>query len=162
MNSRLRNYTLQHGVVLLLALGSACGGAGMDAEGDGSDAFRITLERGGGFTGLYTGYDLHSGGRIERWEQLPGGVVEVEWSDSVAAARVRALGRRLREAGADWQSEREGNMTSRVILVVGDSTSTWAWEGTGDPPAPRAFADWYRDTRELCRSVGERRGEAER
>lgn len=120
--------------------------------------FRITLERGGGFTGLYTGYHLHSAGRIERWEQLPGGIVEVEWSDSVAATRVRELGRRLRQAGADWQSEREGNMTSRVILVEGDSTSTWAWEGTGDPPATRAFADWYRDARELCRTVGERRG----
>lgn len=127
----------------------ACGGRASDP------GFRITLEQGGGFTGLYAGYHLYADGRVESWRELPGGIPERDWSDSLAPAPILELGRRLQTAGSTWRSDASGNMTSRVHFDSGDSTRTWSWAGTGPPPAPAAFAGWYRDARALCRTVAD-------
>lgn len=129
----------------LLAWG--CGGDHAAATG----SFRLTLAQGGGFTGLYTGYHLHADGRIERWQQLPGGIESVTWQAVADEAEVRQAAAQLRSAAGDWRGDGGGNVTCTATLVQGDSTSHWSWPGP-EPPAgaPPAFRDWLRRTRALC------------
>jgi hypothetical protein len=142
---------------LVLLLGAGCG-AVPDPQPTEDPVFRITLEKGGGFTGLYSGYTLHSDGRLERWHQRSGGLVEIAWSQAVARDRIRALGQRLPTAGGTWTTDRVGNMTSRVHLTIGDSVTTWSWPGAGAPTeAPADFVSWHTEALALCREASDRR-----
>lgn len=140
---------------IVFALLLACGDPGQGDEAAAATS-RITLAQGGGFTGLYKGYHIHADGRVERWQQLPGGIESVMWTGHARQAEVRAAAAQLRPAAGGWRSDGSGNTTGSVTFVQGDSTFRWSWPGFEAPPdAPAEFRDWLRRTRALCERAAE-------
>ena len=127
------------GAILLLVALVSCGQSQQAAKPD----FRGTLSRGGGFTGITTGYHLTADGTLTAWRRSPGQDEQVEWSTLRPAADARSLAEALHTATRGWHCEEAGNMTTRLRFRLGDSVRTWTWSGTSPPTnTPEGVTEW--------------------
>ena len=109
--------------------------------------FQITLSRGGGFTGVVSGYHLHEGGGIEAWSRMPGKGDSVLWSTTVPADSIDYLRDGLERSGAlTTIYRRSGNMTTSVAYTTQDTSFSWSWGSS----APKNLKDWYQQTQRFC------------
>ena len=105
--------------------------------------FRITLSRGGGFTGMVTGYHLQSDGTMTAWRRALAQPEQVDWTHKLTVADVSRWAQDLHGAVQGWESQETGNMTTSLEFVRNDSVRTWTWAGTGAPAmAPKAIGEW--------------------
>lgn len=113
------------------------------------DNYKITLSSGGGFTGLYSGYNLHGDGRVESWQRPLGKGDSLLWQRSLDATTVERLREKLLASGAlTKRYDMAGNMTAVVVYETADTTYRWSWNQSGK--APHELAAWYKEVRALC------------
>ena len=91
---------------------------------------------------MTTGYHLLSDGTLTAWRQALGEAERTQWSAPHTVADVRRQADDLQQAVPGWHIQETGNMTTRLVLVRGDSLWTWTWAGTSNPPdAPEAVVE---------------------
>ena len=129
----------------LLALVSSC--ASQDTR-----SFSISISSGGGFSGLVRGYRLQSDGEVVAFERRTAKDEAIRWTRSIDAGTVRSFAEKLLATGLLEQGAREyGNITSRIVYQMSDSTYVWTWSGS--EPKPSAAAAWYRDVMRFCSAL---------
>ena len=107
--------------------------------------YRISLGRGGGFTGGEQGCDLWPQGRVRTWRKRGQGRTDSLWSSAIDPRAVVQLRRELDTLGAlDRLIRKPGNMSYRVHLISPDTTHYWTWAEEG------LLTDWYRRAQALC------------
>lgn len=117
--------------------------------------FTLSIATGGGFTGLVSGYTLHSDGRVTHWQRYPAGKDTMLWSTHADSTHIAQLRQMLLDAGMTQETIRgSGNITTTVSYTTADSTYTWSWSGTGpESDLPPEVARWYRRVERFCDQV---------
>jgi len=92
--------------------------------------FRITLSRGGGFTGMTTGCHLQSDGTLTAWRWPLAKAEQIDWSHKHPTDVVRRWAEDLEGAVRGWECAETGNMTTRLEFAKNDSVWTWTWAGS--------------------------------
>ena len=152
--------TLQNNLLflfLLMALFTVCKKESVRKETEVSqkEAFKITIASGGGFTGLYKGYTLHSEGQVMHWQRFAAGRDSTIWAAQGAANKILNFKLQLEKSGAPRQTIQEtGNMTTTVTLTLQDTSYTWSWPGTGvNDNTPDIFKEWYLLVEKYCKNL---------
>ena len=119
------------------------------------ESFKITIASGGGFTGLYKGYALHSDGQVVHWQRFGAGQDSTLWTISGTADQILDFKQRLEESGVLSQTfQKTGNMTTVVTLELPDTSYTWLWPGTGvGQKTPDIFKEWYPLDEKYCKTL---------
>ena len=116
--------------------------------------FRITLSRGGGFTGMTTGYHLQSDGTLTAWRRPLAKQEQIDWSYKHPTDLVRRWAEDLQGAVRGWESAETGNMTTRLEFAREDSVWTWTWAGTAPPEtSPKAVGEWLQAFDQITREA---------
>jgi hypothetical protein len=115
--------------------------------------FTLTLSSGGGFAGLYQGFTLTSAGEVRAWERRPGAAESPVWKAQGNPDSILAFARDLdKSLGVDLHGT--GNMTTRILYALPDSTYQWSISGAGpSPDAPEPFRTWYARAEGYCRGL---------
>lgn len=119
------------------------------------EVFEITIASGGGFTGLYKGYTLHSDGQVVHWQRFGAGQDSVLWAAQDNPEQIHTFIKQLEESGLLKKTFQEtGNMTSMVTLELPDTSHTWSWPGTGvNDSTPDVFKEWYPLVESYCKNL---------
>ena len=119
------------------------------------ESFKITIASGGGFTGLYKGYTLHSDGQVVHWQRFGAGQDSVLWTAKGNAEQIDNFKKKLEESGALSQPFQEtGNMTTTVTLALPDTSYTWSWPGTGvNDNTPDVLKELYPLVEKYCKNL---------
>jgi len=130
----------------------ACSNTGnkeLESAAENASRFKMTLGAGGGFTGLYKGYNLYEDGRVEAWQQRSGRGDSLLWQSVIGAAAVEGIREGLLESGAlSKRYDTAGNMTAVVTFDTADTTYRWSWDKTRQGPIE--LDAWYEETRAFC------------
>jgi len=107
--------------------------------------FKISLSRGGGFTGLKSGYTLFSEGRINHWKQLNRVKDTVYSSQQIDSSKIIWFQEELERTGIFGKTySGTGNITSYLKYETNDTTYLWSWQGAGiSGNIPNELIDWY-------------------
>ncbi|NKB65452.1 MAG: hypothetical protein GKR89_00185 [Candidatus Latescibacteria bacterium] len=128
-----------------LLLCSCMGTKDMDPEAQAQNHptdYRLSLARGGGFSGGERGCDLWPQGRARVWRKRgPTSPADSLQSSAVAPSAVDQL---YRELVALPPVIAPGNLSYRVRLISPDTTQYWTWTEEGP------LTDWYRRAQALC------------
>lgn len=128
-----------------LLLCSCIGAKNMDEDTGNQNHpadYRISLARGGGFTGGERGCDLSPQGRARVWRKHgPVDAADSLWSSVVDPRTVDQLHRELVSFPTLIAP---GNLSYRVHLISPDTTQYWTWTEEG------SLTDWYRRAQALC------------
>ena len=112
--------------------------------------FEISISTGGGFTGLYQGFTLHSDGKIEQWQQDRAGKVKILKSRQGDAKEFVKFRKELeRDDIFKLKLTQTGNMTTKIVYQKGDSTFVWIWQAGGE--IPPQMQKWYDSIRIFCK-----------
>ncbi len=112
--------------------------------------FQISIATGGGFTGLYQGFTLHSDGKIEQWQQDRAGEVKILKSIQGDAKEFVKFRKELeRDDIFKIKLTQTGNMTSKIVYQKGDSTFVWTWQAGGE--IPPQMQKWYDSIKIFCK-----------
>ena len=115
--------------------------------------FTLTLSSGGGFSGLTQGYTLTPAGEAKAWQKRPGAPESVTWSKQIPPDSIVAFAIAL-EAYLGVELKETGNMTTRILYALPDSTYRWSISGAGaSPDAPEPFRTWYARAEAYCRGL---------
>ena len=142
VGSRIRIQQLLTTTLFLLA---ACEPQVRD-ESAAADSFYLSVSRGGGITGMVTGCDFNSAGRVRKWRASASGATD---SLITGMLPVTSIQERLPELTALPSPDRSGNLTYRVVLTRPDETRVWTW-ATNHP-----LTEWYRVTRKMCATAAQ-------
>ncbi len=115
--------------------------------------FQMSLMRGGGFTGLYSGYCLYESGRVDYVRQFPGRAYKdsIMWTAQADPARVASFRDALMASGVFKQKlEGADNMTTVVTYKAGNENLRWSWGDTGSAGVPEKLLAWYEEVTEYC------------
>lgn len=131
----------------------AVSGSQVLAEGKAASPFTLTLSSGGGFAGLYQGCTLTSQGEVKGWQKRAGAPEAITWAVQVRPDSIAAFAREL-EAYLRVELQDAGNMTTRILLKLPDTTHQWSISGSGSSAeAPEPFRTWYARAEAYCRSL---------
>ncbi len=112
--------------------------------------FRISISTGGGFTGLYQGFTLHSDGKIEQWQKDRAGEVKILKSRQVDVKEFVKFRKELeRDDIFKIKLTQTGNMTTKIVYQKWDSTFVWTWQAGGE--IPPQMQKWYDSIRIFCK-----------
>ena len=138
------------GIRLFIAVG--CQLHAKPTSSESSQAFILTLSKGGGFSGLTQGYTLHPNGRIERWQQFPLRDRTITASRDIDPKRVADFQQKLEASGILGMTlQATGNITTRVQYEIDQEQHTWSWADDSDSRTePAALREWYRLVWNFC------------
>lgn len=121
------------------------------------DTVELTIARGGGFTGLYKGYTLHSDGQVVHWQRFGAGPDSVLWKAQDNSGKIHDFVNQLEESEVLTKNIQEtGNITTIVTLELPDTSHTWSWPGSGvNDSTPDIFKEWYSLVENYCRTLKE-------
>ena len=112
--------------------------------------FQISISTGGGFTGLYQGFTLHSDGKIEQWQKDRASEVKILKSRQVDVKEFVKFSKELeRDDIFKIKLTQTGNMTTKIVYQKGDSTFVWTWQAGGE--IPPQMQKWYDSIRIFCK-----------
>ncbi len=120
------------------------------------NAFKISVATGGGFTGLVRGFYLHSDGKVEAWRRFPAQPDSILWAVQADPEKIAEFARQLEGTGAlKIAYETTGNMTTRIVYSLPDTSYAWSWSNASDAPAE--LKEWYGKVRQFCRELRKKR-----
>lgn len=138
---------------------SGCGPATHDSQIQ--NAFKISVATGGGFTGLVRGFYLHADGKVEAWRRFPAQPDSILWTVQADPGKIAEFVQQL-EKTSEFKKvhEETGNITTRIIYSLSDTSYTWSWSNAIG--APLGLKEWYAQVWQFCRALGEQqqRGES--
>ena|SRR5688572_28214419 len=108
-----------------------------------STAKTISISRGGGVSGAYTGYSLTTDGKVTKWLKMPSEEKKVTDLFSTTSDSASFFFRYLDEA--DFRSTEfstPGNMTTVIQLDSGSMSHTIKW-GNAEVTPPPVFQSFY-------------------
>jgi len=112
--------------------------------------FQISIATGGGFTGVYQGFTLHSDGKIEQWQKDRAGEVKILKYTQVDAKEFVKFRKELeRDDIFKIKLTQTGNMTTKIVYQKGDSTFVWTWQAGAE--IPPQIQKWYDSIRTFCK-----------
>jgi hypothetical protein len=115
--------------------------------------FTLTLSSGGGFSGSVEGFTLNSTGEVKAWQKLPGQPEAMLWTIQDRPDSALALVESLKPF-LSVQMQETGNMTTRIQLMLPDSTWQWSKSGHGaSEDAAEPFQTWYARAQAYCLSL---------
>ena len=131
---------------------SGCGPATHDSQIQ--DTFKISIATGGGFTGLVRGFYLHADGKVEAWRRFPAQPDSILWTVQTDPGKIAEFVQQLEQTSALKKVyEETGNITTRIIYFLPDTSYTWSWSNAvGEPLGLR---EWYAQIWQFCRALGE-------
>jgi hypothetical protein len=95
------------------------------------DAFTIELSSGGGFSGLWSGYIMHSDGAVQFWDGRQNKTESVKTVGNVDPGDIRDIVTLIDKNALMALPLREtGNMTCMLRVTRGELTSFITWPGT--------------------------------
>jgi hypothetical protein len=93
--------------------------------------FSIELSSGGGFSGLWNGFILHSDGTIESWQGKQSKTEGVTRLGTIDAGEINEIKAMIEKDGIMGRAFREtGNMTTMLRVTDGDEMRFITWPGT--------------------------------
>ena len=123
------------------------------AEAKAVPPFTLTLSSGGGFAGLYQGCTLTSQGEVKGWQKRAGAPEAIAWTVQVGQDSIAALAKDL-EVYLGVELRDAGNMTTRILFELPDTTHQWSISGSGaSTEAPEPFRTWYARAEAYCRGL---------
>lgn len=131
---------------------SGCGLATHDSQIQ--DAFKISVATGGGFTGLVRGFYLHADGKVEAWRRFPAQPDSILWTVQADPGKIAEFVQQLEKTSELKKVHEEtGNITTRIIYSLSDTSYTWSWSNAVG--APLGLKEWYAQVWQFCRALGE-------
>lgn len=107
-----------------------------------TSSFEIRIGSGGGFTGLFEGYDLHSNGKVEYWQHYNAKKDSIYWTSRVEPDKIDSFQQQLILSGIlENNIEEKGNMIYTVTYDTPDTSYYWTWSEQTRIPAK--FKKWY-------------------
>ncbi len=119
------------------------------------DTFKISFSRGGGFTGLVSGYTLHSDGVVQHWQRMPAGPDSILWAMTVEPAQIQTFKQQLHDTGMlEKKLDETANLTTVVVLESPSHQYRWSWSGVSPPESlPLAFKAWCEQVEAFCKNL---------
>jgi hypothetical protein len=118
-------------------------GCGSSSSSTSTIQKSITISRGGGVSGAYTGYTLTAAGKVTKWQQLPSEEKKTTDLFTTTADSAGFFFRYLDEAGfRSTEFSTPGNMTTMIQLDSGSTLHTIKW-GNSEVTPPVIFQSFY-------------------
>lgn len=118
------------------------------------DVFKISVATGGGFTGLVRGFYLHADGKVEAWRRFPAQPDSILWTVQADPGKIAEFVQQLEQTSALKKvHEATGNITTRIIYSLPDTSYNWSWPNASGTPAE--LKEWYGKVWQFCRALGE-------
>lgn len=114
--------------------------------------FSITVGSGGGFTGLFTGYNFYSNGIVEYWQHCNADKNSILWISKVKPIQFDSLQMQLLHSGALMEDLNEkGNETYSVSYNTPDTIYNWSWNEMSK--VPMKFKKWHNDAMQFFKRI---------
>jgi hypothetical protein len=136
-------------LILIAGMGLAC----QKPMTKPAQPLTLILSSGGGFSGLVEGFTMNSLGEVSAWSKQPGQPETPQWTIKGRPDSTLSLVESLKPF-LSVNMQETGNMTTRIRLVLPDSTWQWSKSGNGaSEDAAEPFRTWYARAEAYCRSL---------